>query len=628
MLSFFRQKGLSNVLYGAIIVATILTFVIEFRPNASQRTASLSEQCAARVRGRCLDPRDFSSAYRILMPSRSAETSRRMNIKRVALDGLIERELLDDEARRLGITVTEDEVTDQLYSGFVRASVPSADPSVAQAILQEMYQSYARAGLVSQEVAQAHFNDRDTAIPVDFRDPKSKMFDMKVYERQVRNLSNRSTSEFRGEQARELLAAKMRDVVRAPVRVSETEAWEEYRRRYDTATVGWIPVKESWTTRWTAANASQAEVDAWVKDHQQEFDKELADRQTAAVPKAGHLRHILVKLPYGATDDEKAAGLAKLAWAVARVKAGESFAEVARETSDDAGSAIQGGDLGDKTDSFVPPFKAAADALAPGQSTAGAVETQFGYHFIMRDDPAKSAEVAAQVKRGLARSLYAKATATDAAKRVAGQIQASMHAGKSADDAIHDAIAGFARAGGKVEHLRVLPALVAADAGAPPAKSSADGGAPAAAATKTAPLPDRAFDASVDGDRPQVQTSSAFNRGGDPFPGLSPDGTAAVIGFALAAQDGDVMADPVRTQDAFAVVQLKQHKTSTREEFEKERETFVQELVRAKRDEALSLYVKRLREQAKDDIKVDASFVQEARVDGGATSSGEDEDEY
>ena len=183
MLSFFRQKGLSNVLYGAIIVATMLTFVIEFRPNASQRTASLSEACAARVRGRCLDPRDFSSAYRILMPSRSAETSRRLNIKRVALDGLIERELLVDEARRLGITATEDEVTDQLYSGFVRASIPSADPAVAQQILQEMYQSYARTGLVSSEVAQAHFNDRDTVIPVDFRDPKSKMFDMKVYER-------------------------------------------------------------------------------------------------------------------------------------------------------------------------------------------------------------------------------------------------------------------------------------------------------------------------------------------------------------------------------------------------------------------------------------------------------------
>jgi peptidyl-prolyl cis-trans isomerase D len=625
MLSFFRQKGLSNVLYGAIIVATILTFVIEFRPNASQRTASLSEACAARVRGRCLDPKDFGSAYRILMPSRSAETSRRLNIKRVALDGLIERELLDDEAKRLGITVTEDEVTDQLYSGFVRASVPSADPIIAQSILQEMYQSYARAGLVSQEVALAHFNDRDTAIPVDFRDPKSKVFDMKVYERQVRNLSNRSTTEFRNEQARELLAAKMRDVIRAPVRVSEAEAWEEYRRRYDTAMVSWVPVKESWVERWAGATASAADIDAWVKAHQQDFDKELAERQKAAEPKAGHLRHILVKLPYGATDDEKAAALAKLSWAIARVKAGEPFAEVARETSDDTGSAAQGGDVGDKTDAFVPPFRAAADALGPGQSTAGAVETQFGYHYIVRDDPAKAAEIAAQVKRGLGRSMYAKDTSTDASKRIAAQIQAAMKGGKSADDAIHAAVSGFARPAGKVERLRVLPAPAGGDAGAPAAKSAA---ADAGAATPPAALPEKSFDAGVDPDRPQVQTSSAFNRGGDPFPGLSPEGTTSVVDFAFSGQDGDVLAEPVRIADAFAVVQLKQHKTATREEFDKDRDTFVQELVRAKRDEALSLYVKRLRDQAKDDIKIDPSFVQEMKVDGGTSSSSEDEDEY
>jgi len=75
-------------------------------------------------------------------------------------------------------------------------------------------------------------------------------------------------------------------------------------------------------------------------------------------------------------------------------------------------------------------------------------------------------------------------------------------------------------------------------------------------------------------------------------------------------------------------VQLKQHKTATPDEFEKDKDTFVQELVRAKRDEALSLYVKRLRDQAKDDVKIDQSFVQEMKVDGGASSSSEDEDEY
>jgi hypothetical protein len=87
------------------------------------------------------------------------------------------------------------------------------------------------------------------------------------------------------------------------------------------------------------------------------------------------------------------------------------------------------------------------------------------------------------------------------------------------------------------------------------------------------------------------------------------------------------MGEPVRTADGFAVVQGKQHKVATREEFDKDRATFEQDLVRAKRDEALCLYVKRLREQAKDAIKIDESFVQEAKVDGGAGSATDEEEE-
>jgi peptidyl-prolyl cis-trans isomerase D len=621
MLDFFRQRGLSNVVYGAIIVATILAFVITFRPNATSKTASLKETCVARVRGRCIDPKDFTSAYRILMPSRSSSLSRKMNLKRVALDGLIERELLDDEAKRLNVAVTDSEVTDQLYAGFVRVSVPAADPTVAQSIVNEMYQSYAHAGLVSAEVAQAHANERDTAIPVDFRDPKTKTFDMKVYERQVRNLSNRSTAEFREEQARELLAAKMRDVVRSPVRVSGSEAWQEYERRYSTATVSWVNAKESWAARW-ASDAKPAEIEAWVKEHQSDFDKAFGERSKQDAPKSGHLRHILVKLPYGATNDEKALAVAKLSWAMSRIRGGESFAEVARDTSDDPGSATKGGDLGDKTDGFVAPFKAAADALKPGEVTAGAVETQFGYHLIERDDTAKAAEVEAQVRRDVARGLYAKAKATEATQLIARRIGDELRAGRTADEAVQKVVAGYGRES-KVPTLKVLPATsTTAEAGA-----SATTARDAAADKPATSLPDKRFDASSDADRPQVQTSSAFNRGGDPFPGLTPEGTTAIVAFAFSKKEGEVMADPVQMGDGLTVVQLKLRKVATRDEFQKDRDTFEDELVRAKRDEALSLYVKRMREQAKGDIQIDGSYVEEARADGG-TSVTADEDEY
>jgi peptidyl-prolyl cis-trans isomerase D len=618
MLDIFRQRGITNVVYGAIIVATIFAFVVTFRPNATSKTASLNETCVARVRGRCIDPKDFGAAYRVLMPSKSQALSRRLNLKKVALDGLIERELLADEARRLGIGVTDKEVTDQLYEGYIRVSVPAEDPRQAQTILQEMYQSYQRAGILSPEVAQQRFGARDTAIPVDFRDPKTKVFDMKVYERQVRQLSNRSTTEFREEQARELLAAKVRDVVRDPIRISEAEAWDEYERRFSTATLSYIPVKESWAARW-AVDATQADVDAWLKDHQSDFDKEFDNRKKSDAPKQGHIRHILVKLPYGASEDEKAAALSKLSWAASRIKAGETFAEVARDVSDDPGSAAQGGDVGDKTSAFVVPFRVAADGLKPGEVTTGAVETQFGYHYIMRDDPAKAGDIEASLKKSLGRSMLAKLKATEVAQSIAGRIAASIHSGTSADEAIKGTVAAYVKPL-KLDVLKVLPAPAEAADGGADATTSGKPAAPAA-------LPVKPFDASADGDRPQLQTSSAFNRGGDPFPGLSPEGTLKVVTFAFTSKEGDVLDTPVRTSDAWCVVDLKQHKEATREEFDKDRDAFENQLLTLKRDEALSLYVKRLRDLAKDDVKVDESYVQEAHADGGASSAPEDEDE-
>ncbi|HEY3820024.1 MAG TPA: peptidylprolyl isomerase [Polyangiaceae bacterium] len=613
MLDVFRQRGLSNVIYGGVIVATIFAFVVTFRPQAQNKTASLSESCAARIRGRCIDPKDLSAAWRMLMPTGSRATSRKMNLKKVALDGLIERELLGDEAKRLGIGITDRELTDQLYAGYVRVSVPAADPKLAVQILAEMYQGYQRSGEVSPEVAQQHFNDRDTAIPEDFRDQKTKVFDMKVYERKVRNLSNRSTAEFREEQGRELLAAKVRDAIREPIRISESEAWEEYERQKSTAMVTYIPVKQSWVMRW-AIDVTQADIDSFLKDNAKALDKPNEDRQKDDVPVAGHIRHILVKLPYGATDEEKAAALAKLSWAAARIKAGEPFAEVARQMSDDTGSAKKGGDVGDKTDGFVLPFKAAADALKPGEITPGAVETQFGYHYIEKDDPSKAAEIADKVKRSVSREIVAKTKAPELAALVAKKLEESIRGGKPVEDAMKEIIAPYVHPQ-KVETLKVLPT--------PPGAVDADGGA--LPATKQ-PVATATFDASTDGDRPQTQTSSAFNQTGDAFPfALTPDTEAGLMSFAFTHKDGDVLDAPVPAPDGFYVVLLKQHKLATHDEFVKDHESFEQDLLRAKRDEALSLYVKRLRENAKDDIKVDESYTTEAKVDGG---DSDDEDEY
>ena len=221
------------------------------------------------------------------------------------------------------------------------------------------------------------------------------------------------------------------------------------------------------------------------------------------------------------------------------------------------------------------------------------------------------------ISRSLTHELVDTAKTLEAAKRVAQQIDDSMRAGKPVDDAMKDAVAPYVRPE-KVETLKVLPA---------PAGAAADGGADGGeASTPKQPLAAATFDAGTDNDRPQTQTSNNFNRGGDPFPGLTPDGTITLMRFAFSGKDGDVMDVPLRTPEGFNVIVLKQHTQATRADFEKDRESFEQELLRGKRDEALSLYVKRLRDQAKDDIKIDESYIEESKVDGG--SAPEDEDEY
>ena len=67
---------------------------------------------------------------------------------------------------------------------------------------------------------------------------------------------------------------------------------------------------------------------------------------------------------------------------IARLEAGEGFAELARELSTDFGSGANGGDLGwFGTGVMVPPFEEAVLSLEEGEISAP-VETQFGFHIV------------------------------------------------------------------------------------------------------------------------------------------------------------------------------------------------------------------------------------------------------
>ena len=64
----------------------------------------------------------------------------------------------------------------------------------------------------------------------------------------------------------------------------------------------------------------------------------------------------------------------------------ESFEDLAKQYSDDPGSAAQGGDLGwAETGLFVPEFESALFSMNVGEVSAP-VKTDFGYHLIRMDD--------------------------------------------------------------------------------------------------------------------------------------------------------------------------------------------------------------------------------------------------
>jgi len=109
------------------------------------------------------------------------------------------------------------------------------------------------------------------------------------------------------------------------------------------------------------------------------YEETAAERN--AVPERRKAAHILIE----SGSDDAAAGK-KAEPILARARAGEDFAKLAQENSDDPGSRTAGGDLGwAPKEAYVQPFSDALFAMSKGE-IRGPVKTQFGYHIIRLDD--------------------------------------------------------------------------------------------------------------------------------------------------------------------------------------------------------------------------------------------------
>jgi peptidyl-prolyl cis-trans isomerase D len=127
--------------------------------------------------------------------------------------------------------------------------------------------------------------------------------------------------------------------------------------------------------------ASKVSVDdAQLKAYYDEQKAKTPERFVQAERR--RVSHILL-----AVDNPKddAAVKAKADGILKRVQAGEDFSKLAKEFSQDPGSAAQGGDLGwSERKNFVGPFADAAFGMKVGE-IKGPVKTEFGYHILKLD---------------------------------------------------------------------------------------------------------------------------------------------------------------------------------------------------------------------------------------------------
>src|SRR5207245_11057188 len=111
----------------------------------------------------------------------------------------------------------------------------------------------------------------------------------------------------------------------------------------------------------------------YCREHAAEFEE----------PPPARASHVLVRVPEAGGSEGEDKARAKVADVIRRAKAGGDFAKLARDNSEDPGSAPNGGDLGwVRRGEMVPQFEQALFALKKGAISPEPVRTPFGFHAI------------------------------------------------------------------------------------------------------------------------------------------------------------------------------------------------------------------------------------------------------
>ena len=390
MLKVFRDnlKYLSWVLWLVIVVFILFVFV-DFGGTVPGGGTTATD-AAATVGKQKVSYSEFESTYRrtedfyrqAYGEQFDRELAQRMGLPLQVIDNLIADKILLSEADRMGLRVTDDEVAETIgeMSAF---KLPDG-------------------GFVGEERYKEIL--RSNRMTVD------------QFEQSVRN---------------DLLNQKIRAVLTDNVYVSEEDVIESYRNRVESASIRYLRLPVD--TLLSEVSLADAELRDYFSAHQEDFklpERRVVDylllnpdelRSTVEISDEDvriyyednseefsqeeqvKARHILLSVNADRTADEARSMLEEVR---TRVEAGEDFAVLAAEMSDDPGSKDRGGDLGFfGRGQMIAEFEEASFAAEPGD-LAGPIETSFGVHLIRVEEKRAAGtraldEVAEQIRSRL-----------------------------------------------------------------------------------------------------------------------------------------------------------------------------------------------------------------------------------
>ncbi len=279
MLDVMRSNAKSSMIV-VIFGALIFVFIFSFGRGSSGFKAVGNESWAARVNGDLVTASDFIQAYSNRFRQVSAkrggkyttENAKQDDLKKITLDGLVDQELIAQQAAALGIVVSDQEVADAI----------AKSPQFQQ-------------------------------------DGK---FDFDYYKRLVENGYGMSITRFEEAYRRDLLRAKVVQAAIAGANLSDDEVKAAYLAQHEGAAIAYVRFN-AFMFRDKAA-ATEAEAEQYAKDHadeiQKKYSEDLATRWTQ--PAAVRVQVISVSLKPGSVAEDEKAARDRLDAALAEVKSG------------------------------------------------------------------------------------------------------------------------------------------------------------------------------------------------------------------------------------------------------------------------------------------------------------------